>query len=36
MVTQLNDKARANLMLDTWLKHNPRDTQRVRAIRSGL
>jgi len=36
MVSQLNDKARANLMLDTWLKHNPRDTQRVRAIQSAL
>jgi tetratricopeptide (TPR) repeat protein len=36
MVNQLDDKVLANQMLDTWLRRNPRDTQRVRAMRSAL
>jgi hypothetical protein len=33
---QLADQARAGATLDTWLKRNPRDTQKVRLFREGL
>jgi hypothetical protein len=33
---QLQDKARANLALDTWLKRNPKDTQKVRLMREAM